>query len=51
MQHYRYLIPKYSYKGLTNKVRFTFSVGDTTQAVKNKYWVKANGIDDTKYDT
>ena len=50
MQHYKYVMPKYSYKELTNNVKFTFSVGNTTHTVLNKYWVKTNGIDDTKYD-
>ena len=28
------------FQGMTNNVRFTFSVGDTRRAVYNKYWAR-----------
>ena len=35
------------WQGMTNNVRFAFSVGDTLGAVHNKYWARQNKIGDT----
>ena len=37
-------------QGMTNNVRYTFSVADTTRVVYNKYWAQQIGIDGTKYN-
>jgi hypothetical protein len=49
LQHCTSILPKFSIQGMTNNVRFTFSVGDTIRTVSKWVLSKTNRIGDTTY--
>ena len=52
LQHYKPTMSRFTLlQRMTNNVRLTFSVGDTTRALLHLEVNKTNRIDDTKYNS